>query len=442
MRSIKTVSMILAGGIGERLYPLTSNRCKPAVPFGGSFRIIDFTLMNCVHSGLRNVQVLTQYHTQSLSQHRSERWNFLSSELGEGIELVPPKMRAATGVYQGTADAIYRNLDILDRMRPDTVLILSGDHVYRADYQRFLDSHLEREADVSVLTGYVEPHEASSFGVVNIAPGGQIIRFVEKPADPTPFAVDGKCLINLGVYCFNTRFLVERLVADAKKKTSHDFGKNILPASVERGNVQSCPLEAICPDAKAYWRDVGSIDSYFDTSMDLLASPPGFSLIDPRWPRTSRFREWVPARYSTMARIDGRTVQGRNLVSSGVNIEGSQVVSSILSPRVSIGRGCELEECIIFPDAEIGEGTKLRRVIVEEGVKVPPHMKIGSDWESGEFTVSRGGVVVIGANRNHANAAYEPAAISTTGPSVLQEPLPDLEEAAHEVPMELLGSVH
>lgn len=439
MRPIKTLSMILAGGIGERLYPLTSNRCKPAVPFGGNFRIIDFTLMNCVLSGLRNVQVLTQYHTQSLSLHRSDRWNFLASELGEGIELVPPKMRIATGVYQGTADAIYRNLDILDRARPDVVLILSGDHVYRADYQRFIDSHLEREADVSVLTGSVDPSEASSFGIVNIAPGGKIVRFVEKPSDPSPYAIDGKCLINLGVYVFNTRFLVERLVADAKKKTAHDFGKNILPMSVERGSVQSCPFEAICPDEKAYWRDVGSIDSYFATSMDLLASPPAFNLMDRRWPRTSRFREWVPARYSTSARIDGRTVQGSNLVSSGVNIEGSQVVSSILSPRVSIGKGCELEDCIIFPDAEIGEGTKLRRVIVEEGVKIPPGMRIGSDWESGEFTVSRGGVVVIGANRNHANSAYDPASI---GASALADPFPEIEEAATRESMALLGSVH
>ncbi len=440
MRSINILPMILAGGIGERLYPLTSNRCKPAVPFGGNFRIIDFTLMNCVLSGLRNVHVLTQYHTQSLNQHQSERWNFLSSELGESIDLVPPKMRAPTGVYQGTADAIYRNLDLLDRSRPDVVLILSGDHVYRADYMKFIETHIEREADVTVLTGYVEPAEASAFGVVNIAEGGKISRFVEKPSDPLPYAVGGRCLINLGVYCFNTTFLVERLVADAKKKTSHDFGKNILPTSVERGRVLSCPLEVICPDEKAYWRDVGSIDSYFESNMDLLASPPAFDLADPRWARTSRFREWVPARYSTIAMIDGRTVQGRNLVSNSVNIEGSQVVNSILSPRVSIGKGCELEECIILPDAEIGEGTKLKRVIVEEGVRVPPGMSIGSQWQSGDFTVSKGGVVVIGANRIYANSIREPAAASAA--SLLQE-FPELDEASREdEPLELLGSVH
>jgi glucose-1-phosphate adenylyltransferase len=439
MRSMNVLPMILAGGIGERLYPLTSNRAKPAVPFGGNFRILDFTLMNCVCSGLRRIHVLTQYHTQSLNRHRSERWNFLSSELGESIELVPPKMRAPTGVYQGTADAIYRNLDLLDQSRPDVVLILSGDHIYRADYQRFIDAHVESEADVTVLTGYVPPAEASSFGVVNVAESGKIVRFVEKPADPTPYAVDGRNLINLGVYCFNTTFLVERLVADAKRKTAHDFGKNILPAAVDRGMVLSCPLEVICPDEKAYWRDVGSIDSYFQANMDLLNSPPEFELADPRWARTSRFREWVPACYSTTARIDGEIVSGRNLVSSGVNIDGSQVVKSVLSPRVRVGKGCELDECILFPDAEIGEGTKLRRVIVEEGVRVPPGVRIGPDWDSGEFTTSKGGVVVIGANRNYANAADNGRGLRTAD---LRDQYPEIAEAIHE-PIEIaLGSIH
>ncbi|MBI4603705.1 MAG: NTP transferase domain-containing protein, partial [Planctomycetes bacterium] len=235
MRPISVLPMILAGGIGERLYPLTSNRAKPAVPFGGSFRVIDFTLMSCVCSGFRNIHVLTQYHTQSLNQHAKSRWSFLASELGEQVEIVPPKMRAAGNVYLGTADAIYRNLDLLDRTRPDVVLVLSGDHVYRADYQRFVETHVEREADVTVLTGRVDPPETSAFGVVNIAPDGvRIARFVEKPADPTPYAVDGRCLINLGVYCFQTTFLVERLVADAKRKTAHDFGRNILPDAIHR----------------------------------------------------------------------------------------------------------------------------------------------------------------------------------------------------------------
>jgi glucose-1-phosphate adenylyltransferase len=390
--------MILAGGIGERLYPLTSNRAKPAVIFGGSFRILDFTLMNCVGSGFRRIHVLTQYHAQSLNRHKAERWSFLSSEMGEYIDLVPPKMRAASGYYQGTADALFRNLDLLDRSRPDLVLVLSGDHVYRADYRRFIDAHLAQEADITVLTGWVDEKEASSFGVVSAAADGRITRFMEKPADPSPYAENGRVLVNLGVYCFGTKFLVQQLVADAKRKTAHDFGRNILPASLEIGGVWSCPLEVVSPDPMPYWRDVGSIDSYFQANMDLLAAPAPFELTDPRWPPESRFHEWVPARVAVSARLGSSTVHGRNLISSGVQIEHSEAVNSIFSPRVRVGRGCELEECILFPGAEVGDGAALRRVIVEEGVSVPAGARIGFGRDAEQFTTSPGGVVVISAS--------------------------------------------
>jgi glucose-1-phosphate adenylyltransferase len=396
--------MILAGGVGERLYPLTANRAKPAVPFGGNFRIIDFTLLNCMCSGLRRVHILAQYHAQSLSSHRADRWSFLAGELGEFIELVPPKLRAATGVYHGTADAIYRNLDLLDRCRPDLVLVLSGDHVYRADYQRFIESHLERDAAVTVLTGLVPSPEASAFGVVQTTAGGRIAAFIEKPQDPGPFAEDGKCLVNLGVYCFQTQFLVRQLVADAKKKTAHDFGRNILPAALERGAATSCPLEAISPDVTPYWRDVGSLDSYFQANMDLLRLPPAFALADPRWPPTSRFHEWLPASAPASARIAGRNVLGRNLLSSGVEVEHAELANCILSPRVRVGRGSELEECILFPRAEVGEGSQLRRVIVEEGVQLPPGTRIGFGGDSRQFTTSPGGVVVVSSNYRAAEA--------------------------------------
>ena len=254
MRPTKVLTMVLAGGIGERLYPLTANRSKPAVPFGGNFRIVDFTLMNCVLSGLRSIHLLTQYHSQSLGHHKNERWNFLSPELGEFVEIVPPKLRSATGFYHGTADALYRNLELLDRYRPDVVLVLSGDHIYRADYSRFIESHLRNDADISVLTDRIEEREASAFGVIPQTEHGRIQQFVEKPEDPLPYAVDGKCLINLGVYCFQTQFLVERLVTDSKRNTAHDFGKNILPDSLDSGVVMSCPLENICPDERPYWR--------------------------------------------------------------------------------------------------------------------------------------------------------------------------------------------
>ncbi len=398
MRPVKVLTMILAGGVGERLYPLTAQRSKPAVPFGGNFRIIDFTLMNCVLSGLRDIHLLTQYHSLSLGEHKSRRWNFLSAELGEGIEIVPPKMRTSTGYYQGTADAIYRNLDLLERHRPDIVLVLSGDHVYRADYSRFIDAHLESDADITVLTGAVPEEEASSFGVVQLGKKGNIESFVEKPKDPSPYVIDGNCLINLGVYCFDTDFLVKRLAEDSKKKSAHDFGKNILPTSLELGSVVSCTMDVICPDDRPYWRDVGTIDSYFQANMDLLDGPAPFRLRDGRWATGSRFHEWLPARQTVHAEIDGETVIGANLLSSATSIEDATIVRSILSQGVRVGAGSELVETILMPDVEIEGDCRLRRVIVEEGARIPRGTHIGVDESSCQHTRSADGVVVVSSN--------------------------------------------
>ena len=395
MRSMNVLTMLLAGGVGERLFPLTANRCKPAVPFGGNFRIIDFTLMNCLLSDLRQVHILGQYHIQSLHSHQVSRWNFLSREFGEYIEMVPPKLRAATTHYQGTADAIYRNLDLLDRARPDVVLILSGDHVYRADYRRFLETHVQRDADVTVLTGKIPIQHASSFGVISFQADGRISRFIEKPIDASPYALDGHCQINLGVYCFETEFLVQQLVADARRQSAHDFGKNILPDCVERGRVFACPLDVISPDGKPYWRDVGTIDSYYEANMDLLRNPAPFELTDPRWSTGSRFFEWVPARYVTTALIGGRPSSGRNLIGSGAEIEQAQIVDSIVSRQVRIGRDAELDGCILFPGCSIGAGAKLRRAIVEEGVHVPSGTTIGFGGDDQHFVTSASGVVVV-----------------------------------------------
>jgi glucose-1-phosphate adenylyltransferase len=351
-----------------------------------------------VCSDLRRIHVLPQYHGQSLNRHRTERWNFLSSELGEYIDLVPPKMRGAGGYYRGTADAIYRNLELLDTHRPDIVLILSGDHVYRADYRRFIETHLEREADITVLTDWVDAQLCTAFGVLTLDPDGRITGFVEKPADPTPYAYGGRCSTNLGVYCFDTEFLVQQLVRDAKKNTSHDFGRNILPSCVDDARVLSCPLEVVSPDPTPYWRDVGSIDSYFQTSMDLLSVPSPFKLTDSRWTPDSRFHEWVPALSSATAKIGGKSVHGRNILSSAVSVEDAQVIQSVLSPRVRVERGCEIEESILFDGVEVGQGSKLRRVIVEEGVRIPPGTKIGFGGDAREFTTSPGGVVVVSAS--------------------------------------------
>jgi glucose-1-phosphate adenylyltransferase len=395
MRSVNVLTMLLAGGVGERLFPLTTNRCKPTVPFGGNFRIIDFTLMNCVLSGMRRIHILSQYHSHSIHRHTMERWNFLSREMGEFIDMVPPKLREASTHYRGTADAIYRNIDLLEAYRPDVVLILSGDHVYRADYERLVDTHVQRDADITVLTGETDPSEASSFGVVNIGEDGRIVQFVEKPANPLPYAVNGRNLINLGVYCFETKFLVQQLVADAKQKTAHDFGKNILPGALDRGRVLACPLEVISPDGNPYWRDVGTIDSYFETSMDLVRTPASFELKDPRWSSDSRLKEWAPARLSARACIQGEWVVGRNLIASGVETDDAHVVNSILSPEVRVGQDAELEECVVFPGVTIGPGAKIRHAIIEEGVEVPAGLRIGFGGDESRFLMSAGGVTVI-----------------------------------------------
>jgi glucose-1-phosphate adenylyltransferase len=386
----RLVVMVLAGGMGERLLPITSDRSKPAVPFGGNFRIIDFTLNNCVMSGIRRMYVLTQYHALSLNRHLRDRWSFLPKEMGEFIEGVPSKLRTPSGVYQGTADAIFRNLDILEEHRPEVVLILSGDHVYRADYTGMVRHHLETGADATVLVGEVEAAEATQFGVVRFQPDGRISSFVEKPADPSPLADErGFCSINLGIYCFGTRFLVQRLVADAKKKTAHDLGKNILPTSVDLGKVVSYPLSAICPDPIPYWRDVGSIDSYFAASMDLLDETPAFELRDPRWPSGSRFEEWLPASLHTQAREGGRSI-----ISPGVVVGRAEVSHAILSPGVVVEDGASLDRAVLFSGVRVGRGAKLRRVIVESGVSIPPGVEIGYGDDQ-DYTSSPGGVVVI-----------------------------------------------
>jgi glucose-1-phosphate adenylyltransferase len=386
----RLVVMVLAGGMGERLLPITSDRSKPAVPFGGNFRIIDFTLNNCIMSDIRRVYVLTQYHALSLNRHLRDRWSFLPLELGEFIEAVPSKLRTLTGVYQGTAGAIFRNLDILEEHRPEVVLVLSGDHVYHADYRAMVRYHLESGADATVLTGEIEPSEASQYGVVSYGPGGKIASFVEKPADPWPLVNPaGFCPINLGIYCFNTRFLVQRLVADAKKKTTHDIGKNILPEAVEIGKVVSYPLASISPGGNPYWRDVGSLDSYFAAHMDLLEEPAVFNLRDPRWHSGSRFEEWLPARVR-MGSGPGTV----SIICQGAAIGRAEINRAVISPMVKIDDQASIDQAILFSGVQVGRGAKLRRVIVESGVRIPAGTAIGFG-EDQAYTRSPGGVVVV-----------------------------------------------
>ena len=406
MKNTKVLTMVLAGGKGERLFPLTAYRSKPSVPFGANYKIIDFTLMNCVMSGIRSMYVLTQYHSQSLNAHIQERWGFLSSEMGEFIEILPPKLRSPSAHYKGTADSIFCNLDLLEENRPDVVLILSGDHVYRANYDEMIRKHLETGADVSVLCGEVGTEEAKSFGVVELGADGSINNFVEKPEEPEPYAQDGICKINLGVYCFNTEFLVQRLVADARRNTAHDFGKNILPESVRMGSVQPCSFPEISPDG-AYWRDVGSIDSYFQCHQDLLDENPKFDLLDPRWPERSRLRDRLPAKTSPPGSVES----GWSLVAGGVEIDRSRVVRSVISPRARIQEGSTLDHCIVFEGVTIGAKSRIRNAIIDEGVVVPEGAVVGYGNDLGRFSVSPGGVIVIDRGYQFHATTEEPITI-------------------------------
>ncbi len=403
MLPVNVLTLILAGGTGTRLRPLTLRRCKPAVPFGGDFRVIDFTLMSCVSSGVGAIYVLTQHRSEILESHFNGRWKSFSSarnSCATSLTTLPPKKGEA---YVGTADAVYKNLELL-KLR-DAVLVLSGDHVYHANYQKLISAHLDRNADVTLLTGEVPAGEAASFGVLQVSEEGRITRFVEKPTDPRPYARRGKCSINLGVYCFRPQFLVEQLLTDARNEgSSHDFGRDILPMSLDLGVVASCPLGMVSPGGKPYWRDVGTLDSFFEANMDLLRSPEVFDLADSRWPSTSPFRKWVPRRLRVTARSNGRLVRGQNLVSEDVEIESSRVLNCVISPGVRIGKGSELIECVLFPGAQIGSGVRLRRVIVEEGTQVPSGTEIGCDPSSQQITTSSRGVYVYSASRRSASA--------------------------------------
>lgn len=394
MFGTNVVAMVLAGGAGERLRPLTYRRCKPAVPFGGNFRVIDFTLLNCASSRVSGIYVLAQYQAETLDRHCRDRWTDLSSARGQHLETLHPKSNGRGG-YLGTADAIYQNDEVLRSTHATDVLVLSGDHVYRADYEALVQTHIKRRADVTILTGEVRATEAGSFGVVEKTPDERVTRFVEKPRDPSPYARHGRCSINLGVYCFRAGFLRERLMVDAiHRASSHDFGKDILPAAIGKGNVVSCPLETVCPDAHPYWRDVGTVDSFFDSHLDLLRPRGGFRLADPRWSSSSPFQAWLPKRVPARASIDGRVVDGWNLVSRRVEMDRARVVNSVLSTGVKIQGDATVEDCLLFPGATVGRGARLRRVIVEEGATVPADTQIGYGRRRTDLKTTRAGVVV------------------------------------------------
>jgi glucose-1-phosphate adenylyltransferase len=403
MRGVLTV--ILAGGKGTRLEPLTRDRAKPAVPFGGLYRIIDFTLSNCINSNLRKIMVLTQFKSRSLDRHIRLGWNFLSPEMGESVEVLPPQQRIDETWYKGTADAIYQNIYSIEREDAELVLILAGDHIYKMDYATMIRSHKERAADVTIGCIPVPLAEVKHFGIMQTAADDRVVNFLEKPraADPMP-GESRFALGSMGIYVFNTRLLFELLCEDAAAAGSdHDFGKNIIPRMLDAGQrVFAYRFRDENRKEVPYWRDVGTLDAYYQANMDLVAVDPVLNLYDAAWPIRTFQPQLPPPKFVFSA--EGPPGQARrgealeSMVCSGCIVSGGQVRRSILSPRVRVNSYAVVEDSILFEGAEVGRYCRVRRAIIDKDVKLPPYTVLGYDSAFDRkrgFAVTEQGVVVV-----------------------------------------------
>jgi glucose-1-phosphate adenylyltransferase len=395
-----TIAVLLAGGAGSRLHPLTVDRAKPAVPFGGIYRIIDFSLSNCLHSGIRQVLVLTQYKSHSLQKHLRDGWSIFNPEIGEYITTVPAQMRMGEGWYSGTADAISQNRYLLERSKAQYVLVLAGDHIYRMDYIRMLEEHVRRKWDVTIACVPVPLSDARSFGVVEMKDDLLVERFVEKSEHAPSIPNDSAhALASMGIYVFNLSFLLEILAQDQGSAASrHDFGKDILPdivgthaIGVYRFGVQEGRVEH-----DGYWRDVGTLDAYYEANMDLLEPVPPLNLYQPSWPIRTYHGQFPPARNVPSASGELGSVTN-TLLAGGDVVIGANITHSILSPNVWVDSGAAVEDSILFEGVHIGANARVRRCIIDKEVQIPPGEEIGfnSIRDRRRFVLSDNGVVVI-----------------------------------------------
>ena len=396
----ETLTLILAGGHGSRLQPLTAERAKPAVPFGGKYRIIDFTLANCLHSGLRQILVLTQYKSHSLQKHLRDGWSVFNPELGDYITAIPPQMRTGEGWYGGTADAVYQNLYLIRRSGVKYVLILSGDHIYRMDYAAMLTAHQQKEAAMTVACMEVPIDQAHQFGGMSINEQSRIIEFAEKPENPKPVPGDNNhALASMGIYIFSIDLLIEELEADHTREGSrHDFGMDIIPRLIDQVGVYAYRFgsEQGRVSCDRYWRDVGTIDSYYEANMDLLRPVPSLDLYQRDWNIRTYQGQLPPAR--TVAGEKGDEGLLLNAIAAGgVVVAGGKVHHSILFPGVRICDGASVEDSILFHGVQVGKGARLGRCIVDKYVDIPDGAEIGLDPErdAKHFTVSANGVTVV-----------------------------------------------
>jgi len=398
-RALRGVTvMVLAGGEGQRLHPLTSHRAKPGVRFGGTYRMIDFTLSNCINSGLRRIHLLTQYASTSLSSHVRRTWSSrLSDDLDEFVDFVPPQRLFADRWYAGTADAIFQNLFILQEGRPEAVLLLSGDHAYKMDYSAMFAHHEETQADLTIAALTVPRLSATSLGVMDVDAKSRVVGFLEKPADPP--GVPGNpevALVNMGVYIWRTRALVEAISADARTKSTHDFGRDVIPAALAQGRpVYAYPFTDPGGNPHPYWRDIGTLESYWQAHMDLVAPVPELDLYDPEWPIYT-YKEPLPPAKVVCGEDFCVSEVSDSLLSAGCIVCGAHVKRSVLSPGVRVDTCADVNESVLMDDVFVGRGASLNRVIVDEGVHIPPGFRIGHDpaEDAKRFVVTSGITVV------------------------------------------------
>jgi glucose-1-phosphate adenylyltransferase len=393
-----TMALVMAGGRGERLRQLTAHRAKPATPFGGKYRIIDFSLSNCVNSGIRQILVLTQYKSHALIQHVQRGWGYLRGELGEFVQLVPAQQKLGEMWYRGTADSVYQNLDIIEATQPELVLVLAGDHVYKMDYGPMIAFHVERSADITVGMVQVPLSQAHEFGIATVDATQRIVRFNEKPREPEP--MPGRpdiALASMGIYVFGCEYLRNVLTRDAADPDSaHDFGRNVIPAAIGAGGVYAYPFQSVETEAQAYWRDVGTVDAFYTANMELIYVSPELNLYDSDWPIWT-YQEQMPCAKFVLDEEGRRGVAVNSMVAGGCIISGAAVRESLLFYDVTVDERTEIQRAVILPHARIGRGCRIVRAVIDEGCIVPDGMVIGEDdaADRARFHVTEQGVVLV-----------------------------------------------
>jgi len=393
-----SVALVLAGGRGSRLKSLTDWRAKPAVPFGGKFRIIDFPMSNCINSGIRRISVITQYKSHSLQRHLQRGWSFMSGQFGEFVEVLPAQQRMGEGWYTGTADAVFQNLDIIRRYEPEFVVILAGDHIYKMDYGKMIAAHVAKEADITVGCIPVPLAEAKSFGVMAIDDESRIVEFAEKPAQPKAmFGDDSQALASMGIYVFSAQYLRERLIEDATDESStHDFGHDLIPHAIEHANAFAFPFLDGNTGAPGYWKDVGTVDSYWEANINLAEINPDLNLYDQHWPIWTDQDQLPPAKFAFDS-DERRGMAVDSMISGGCLITGSTVRRSVLFSNVRVHSYSLVEDAVVLPDVTINQHCRIKRCVIDKGTAIPEGTVIGENAEDDakRFSVSENGIVLV-----------------------------------------------